>query len=125
MSIQDEMDKIPKQKLTSDMPDTFTATIVSMTKDVKKGQFAGAPILKVELLLEDGEKFTTAYRIPKTWTGKGQMDIFMENLKNMNQTLTTAIGKTFKWQRKELEGAMKGNPRHYPIQLIKTKPVKP
>lgn len=122
MSIQDEMDKIPKQKLASDYPDTFIAQIISMTKDVKKGQFAGSPILKVELGLENGEHFTTSYRIPKAWTEKGQMDKFITNLKNMSLDLTSSIGKSFKWKREELAGAMKGNARHYPIELVKPKP---
>lgn len=123
MSLEDEISKIPQQKLASDMPDTFNATVLSMTRDVKKGQFAGSPIVKLELQLEDGEKFTTSYRIPKAWTGKGQLDRLISNLKNLGVELNQIVGKTFQWKREELSGAVKGNERHYPVRLLK--PAKP
>jgi hypothetical protein len=119
MSIQDKINSIPQQKLASDMPDTFSATVINMVQDVKKGQFAGAPLLKLELELDNGEKFTTSYRIPKAWTGKGQMDKLMSNLKSMNIEIKDLIGKTFAWKREGLGGSVKGNERHYPIKLLK------
>jgi hypothetical protein len=75
MSFDDEINKIKPQKLASDMPDEFNGTVKAITRDVKKGQYAGAPLLKVEIGLDNGESFTTSYRIPKAWTDKGQMDL--------------------------------------------------
>lgn len=124
MSLDDEIGKIKPQKLASDMPDTFTATVKTMTRDVKKGQFAGAPLLKLELELDNGETFTTSYRIPKAWTGKGQLDIFMEHIKGFKLELPQIVGKTFEWKREPLGGSIQGNPRHYPVKLISPKRTK-
>jgi hypothetical protein len=121
MSMDEEIGKIPQQKLASDMPDTFRATVAKIYKDVKKGQFAGAPIIKLDLVLENGEAFTTSYRVPKAWTGKGQLDRLMTNLKDMGLTLDAMTGKTFDWKREELSGSVKGNERHYPIKLVAPK----
>ncbi len=118
MSIDDEIGKIPKQKLASDMLDTFTATVLKLTRDVKKGQYAGAPLLKLDLQLANGETFTTSYRIPKAWTGKGQMDRLLEHVKKLNLKLSEIVGKTFTWQREALEGNVQGNQRHYPISIV-------
>jgi len=107
------------------MPDMFIATVTEMERDVKRGQFAGAPLLKLSLALESGETFTTSYRIPKAWTGKGQMDIFMEHLKNLGVKLSEIEGKQFQWKREPLIGSIQGNPRHYPIRLVKTGKMKP
>lgn len=124
MSIDEEIGKIPQQKLASDMPDTFRATVTKISKDVKKGQYAGAPIIKLDLTLENGEAFTTSYRVPKAWTGKGQMDRLMESLKLMGLTLDAMVGKTFDWKREELSGSVKGNERHYPTKLVTAKKAK-
>ena len=70
MSMYDEIEGIPIQRLASDLPETFTATVLSIRRDTKKGEYAGTPILKLELQLEDGTTFTTSYRIPKAYTGK-------------------------------------------------------
>jgi len=121
MSMDEEVGKIPQQNLASDMPDTFTATVVKAYRDVKKGQFAGAPIIKLDLVLENGETFTTSYRVPKAWTGKGQMDKLMNNLKGLGLTLDSMAGKTFMWKREELGGSVKGNERHYPIKVVAAK----
>jgi len=121
MSISDEIDKIKPQKLASDMPDTFNATVTKVSRDVKKGQFAGAPLLKLELKLDNGEVFVTSYRIPKAWTGKGQLDKLMANLKDLGVELANLEGKSFQWTRQELPGGVKGNERHYPIKLLKPK----
>ena len=123
MSLDEEISKIPQQKLASDLPDTFNAQVISMARDVKKGQYQGTPIIKLELQLEDGQKFTTSYRIPKAWTGKGQLDRLMANLKGLGVELKDIVGKNFAWKREELSGAVKGNERHYPIRLLK--PQKP
>lgn len=125
MSIKEEIDKIPQQKLASDMPDTFNALVVKMTRDVKKGQYAGRPLLKLELALDNGETFTTSYSIPKAWTGKGQLDTLMRYLKGMGLDLAGIEGKTFAWKREELSGSVKGNPRHYPTRQLKPQKAKP
>jgi hypothetical protein len=125
MSIDEEIGKIPTQKLASDMPDEFTATVLKMTRDVKKGTYAGAPILKLDLQLENGEVFSTSYRIPKAWTGKGQLDRLLEHLKKLNLDLKEIVGKTFNWKREALEGNVQGNQRHYPISIKGQKKLKP
>jgi hypothetical protein len=121
MSLDEEIGKIPQQKLASDMPETFTATVIKITKDVKKGQYAGAPIIKLELQLENGETVLTSYRVPKAWTGKGQMDKLLQHMKGLGIGLDDMQGKTFQWKREELGGTMKGNERHYPTKIIKVK----
>jgi hypothetical protein len=123
MSIDEEIGKIPQQKLASDMPDAFRATVLRIYKDVKKGQYAGAPIVRFDLKLDNGEAFTTSYRQPKAWTGKGQLDKLMEHLKTLGLTLDVVVDKTFDWKREELSGSVKGNPRHYPIRLVGPKKV--
>jgi hypothetical protein len=118
MSFDDEINKIKPQKLASDMPDEFNGTVKAITRDVKKGQYAGAPLLKVEIGLDNGESFTTSYRIPKAWTDKGQMDLLMKHLKTMGITLDQITGKSFAWKREGLEGSIQGNQRHYPVKLL-------
>lgn len=92
--------------------------MLAATRSIKQGDYAGAPLLKLELQLTSGETFSTTYRIPKAFTGKGQLDLFIQHLKALELGLTEIVGKTFVWKRKELPGAMKGNPRHYPIKLV-------
>jgi hypothetical protein len=115
----DELDNIPTQKLASEMPDKFTATVISVTRTVKTGQYAGKPILKLELKTQDGISFSTVYNIPKALTGKGQYDKLLEHLKNLKLTVKGMEGKNFMWEREDLEGSMKGHMRHYPIKLVK------
>lgn len=119
MSIEDEISKIEKQKLASDMPEEFNGTIIRLHRDVKKGLYAGTPLLKVDIQLDNGEIFSTSYRIPKSWTGKGQLDKFMEKLKGMGLSINDISNKTFLWKREALEGAMQGQTRHYPVKLFK------
>jgi hypothetical protein len=116
----DEIDKVPTQTLASDLPETITATVLAATRSEKKGQFAGAPLLKLELQTDDGKTFSTQYRIPKSWTGKGQMDQLLKCLENIGVDLHAIIGKTFVWKRMELPGSVKGNERFYPIKVVKT-----
>lgn len=115
----DEIDTIKVQKLASDLPETITATVLAASKTEKKGAYAGAPVLKLELQTTDGITFSSQYRIPKTWTGKGQMDKLIECLDKLKVPLHQIIGKTFEWKRIDLEGSVKGNPRFYPMRLIK------
>jgi hypothetical protein len=116
----DEIEHIQTQKLASDLPDTIIGTVQSATRTLKKGAYAGAPVLSISITTDDGTAFTTQYRIPKTWTGKGQMDKLLENLEHLKVPLHEIIGKKFEWKRIELEGSVKGNPRFYPVKLIKT-----
>ena len=51
MSVFDEINKIPTQTLSSDLPNTLTGTVLAAKKDTKKGEYAGAPILKLEVLV--------------------------------------------------------------------------
>ena len=117
-TVFDEMDTIETRTLSSDLPDEFIGTVTSVFKDAKKGQFAGTPVLKLVLKLEDGEETITVYNIPKAWTGRGQMDILKASLKDLNLELRDLPGNTFRWKRQDLPGAMKGNARHYPTEII-------
>ena len=124
MSIKDEMDKIKPQKLASDLPNEFDAEVLSVKRDVKKGQYAGAPLVKLEFRLSDGDECSTTYRIPKAWTGKGQLDMLKECLSKLGLELTEIEGKTFHWKRLPLTGAVTGNDRHYPIKQLKQTKIK-
>lgn len=119
--------------LASDLPDEIVATVLSMEKGVKAGQFAGAPLIKVSLRTDDDVEFTTSFRVPKSWTGRGQLDKLIGHLdtlgviettkqrgviKEVKTPLESIVGMTFKWERMELSGGMKGNPRHYPVEII-------
>lgn len=115
MSVFDEIKGIRTRKLASDMPETFTATVISVSKH--KGEYG--PSLNLELQTEEGETVNITYRIPKALTGKGQLDRLLNSLEELGVPVEKIQGKTFEWQRMELPGAMKGNPRHYPVRLVK------
>lgn len=119
MSVFEEIENIPKQVLGSDLEDKIQAKLLSITKTSKKGQYAGTPLIKIELQLPDNTTFSTTYRIPKALTGKSQLELLQVHFKQLGLTPKEAIGKTFQWQRKELPGSVKGNPRHYPVKLVK------
>ena len=119
MSVFDEIGKIGKVKLASDMGEKFIATVIKIERDVTKGTVAGAPVLKFTLQTEDGEKFTTTYRIPKAMTGKGQLDLLQESALKLGIEIKDMVGKKFVWQTKSLAGGVRGNDRHYPIRLVK------
>lgn len=133
MAISGFFDDVAPTVLANDLPDRIEATIISMEKGVKAGQFAGAPLLKFKLKLKDGVEFTTTYRVPKSWTGRGQMDKLLGHfntlgliklktargvIQKVESPLRAVVGKTFIWERQELSGGMKGNDRHYPTKII-------
>lgn len=119
MSVFDEIAGIQQQLLSSDLPDTITATVTEAKKTIKQGQYGGQPQLRLTLQLNTGETITTMYRIPKKWTGKGQMDTLLDQLSKLKTKLNQIEGMTFKWKRMNLTGAVKGNPRHYPVEIVK------
>lgn len=121
VSVFDEINKITDQQLSSDLPDEIIATITKVEKTVKTGQYAGAPQLKVTLKLDDGSITSTIYRIPKSWTGKGQLDMLKKQLAALGLKLAQMEGKTFHWKRIELTGSVKGNARHYPVRRFEEK----
>jgi len=114
INVFDEILSIPKQQHISDMQDKFIATVKSVSQI--QGQYGKS--LKLDLLTIDNRSLNVMYRIPKAWTGKGQLDQLMASLKQLNLPLEEIENKTFEWQRIELAGTMKGNPRHYPIRLV-------
>lgn len=120
-SVFDEIGNIPTQVLSSDLPETVTATVLAATKTVKKGAFAGTPMLKLELLCTDGVTFSVNYRIPKARTGKSQLEMFEKQLKKLKLKPEQVIGQTFEWKKMDLEGSVQGNPRFYPVKLIPKK----
>ena len=115
MGVFEEIDKIPRQELASDMPSAFTATVLSARKT--QGEYGF--YLALELQTEDGATFTTTYHIPKKRTGKGQMDLLIDSCNKLNLQLRDIVGRTFQWKRVKLSGAMKGNARHYPVKMVK------
>jgi hypothetical protein len=110
----DEIRGISTWKLVSDMPDAFTATVQAVSKI--QGTYGTS--LKLELQTDDNISINVSYRIPRVLTGKGQLDQLLTSLKQLDVPLDEIEGKTFEWQRQELAGTMKGNPRHYPIRLV-------
>lgn len=136
MAINGLLDDITPAVLASDLPDEITATVLSLEKGVKTGQFAGAPLIKLGLKMDDGTEFITTFRVPKSWTGRGQLDKLIGHLdtlglikttkqrgviKSIGTPLTTIIGMKFKWERQPLSGGVQGNPRHYPVEVVKDK----
>ena len=113
-NVFDEILSIPTQQLISDMQDKFIATVKSVSQI--QGNYGKS--LKLELLTKDNRWINVMYRIPKAWTGKGQLDKLMASLNKLDLPLEEIEDKTFEWQRMELAGTMKGNPRHYPIRLV-------
>lgn len=118
MSVFDKIKGVPQTILSSDMPDTFIGTVISATQSEKTGAYAGAPILKVEVQTEDGKTFSIGYRIPKAFTGKGQLDMFINQMAKLKIEPKDIIGKKFEWRRLSLEGGVKGNDRFYPVRLV-------
>src|SRR3990170_2978215 len=118
MSVFDNIKGVPQTTLLNDLPDTFTATVLSATQTVKTGAYAGAPILKLELKTDDNKTFSVTYRIPKAFTGKGQLDMFINQMAKLKLEPKDIIGKKFEWQRMKLEGSVAGNDRFYPIKLV-------
>jgi hypothetical protein len=114
-TIFDEINQLTKQKLASDMPKSIVATVVS----IGESQSAFGKNLKLGLQTQDEISFFSTYRIPKALTGKGQLVQLLDCLKKIGLSIDDIQGKTFEWQRMELSGTMKGNPRHYPVQLVK------
>ena len=114
-SVFDEISELTKQKFASDMPKTITATVTSIGKH--KDRFGSN--VKLGLQTKDGTSFNISYRIPKTLTGKGQLDHLLKCLNKIGLSIEEMQGKTFEWQRIELSGTMKGHPRHYPVRLVK------
>jgi hypothetical protein len=118
MSVFDKIKDVPQTVLLSDLPDTFIATVLAATQTVKTGAYAGAPILKIELHTDDNKTFSITYRIPKAFTGKGQLDMFIACMASLKLDAKDCIGKKFEWRRIELDGGVKGNARFYPVKLI-------
>ena len=121
MSIFDEIEDVKAQVLSSDLPETINATVLAAERSVKKGAYAGAPLLKLELLTDDNITFSNSYRIPKALTGKGQLDKFLDQCKKLKVAPKDVVGKRFEWKRLELEGGVTGNARFYPIKLLAKK----
>jgi flagellar capping protein FliD len=110
-----EIKELTKQKFASDMPDKITATVTSIDKH--QDRFGNS--LKLGLQAKDGTSLNISYRIPKSLTGKGQLDQLLNSLNKIGVSIEEMQGKTFEWQRMELSGTMKGHPRHYPLRLVK------
>ena len=113
-SVFDDIKGITSRKLASDMPNKFIAKVTSASKHT--GTYGKN--LKLELRTEDDITFNITYRIPKALTGKGQLDQLLASLSKLEIPIETIQGKTFEWQRIDLSGTVKGNPRHYPIRFV-------
>lgn len=124
MSIWEEIKGIRKMLLGSELPDDITATITDAVIAESEKKYGTQRALKLTLKLTqmgdvfEGREVVTTYRIPKAYTGKGHMDKLIEHAKKLELELEELVGKTFKWKRKELTGSMKGNPRHYPVEVV-------
>ncbi len=110
---------IPKQKMSSEMPDEFLGTCTKVEKTANK---RGDSVVQVKIAtVKDGEIMTT-YKIPKAWTGKGQADLLKKQLDGMGIDNPQLMeGRTFRWQRMKLVGSMQGFDRHYPVAEVKGK----
>lgn len=107
---------IPQTILASELPDKITAKVDAIRR--KPTQYGDA--LEFTLILEDNTQITTSYRIPKTWTGRGQMDMLKNHIATLGMdSPMDMVGRKYKWQRKELEGSVKGYARHYPTEEAK------
>lgn len=104
--------------LSSDLPDKIIATCLSATQSEKKGAYAGAPTLKLELITDDKITFSISYRIPKALTGKGQLDLFIAQMAKLKLKPEEIVGKRAEWVRMELDGGVTGNPRFYPTKIL-------
>lgn len=116
-NIFDEIKGVRTRKLFIDMPESFTATVISVSKH--QGMYGNS--LRLDLQDKKGITFDIYYRIPKAFTGNGQLDKLLDSLKELNVSIEKIQGKTFEWKRQELSGTMKGNPRHYPVRLARAR----
>lgn len=116
--VWEEIEGIAQQKLASELGNEFVGTVAQVVRDVKKGEFAGSPILKFTILTEEEEEVITSYRIPKAWTGRGQMDLLKSQCEKLEISIKDMLGKKFRWERMNLEGGMQGNARHYPVEIL-------
>lgn len=113
---------IPRQKLSSDMPDEFNGQVTSVKASTNK---AGKSVIVFRILTADGTELITNFNVPKAWTGKGQADLLKLRIEALGYSDPSDLaGKVFKWKREALEGAMKGFDRHYPVAEVKGKIVK-
>ena len=113
-----KLDAIPVQISLDKLPDEFTGSVT----EVKEGKStSGNPKLVVSVNAEKLGNVTLGYKIPKALTGKGQFDKLIEHLKalKMNDT-NDLVGRAFRFKKENLSGTMQGNPRHYPIEEVKT-----
>jgi hypothetical protein len=113
-NVFNEIKGLNTRKLASDMPKSIIATVISTSKH--KSTYGNS--LKLELQTKEGIAFNITYRIPKALTGKGQLVQLLNCLNKLDVPIEEMQGKTFEWQRMELSGTMKGNPRHYPLRLV-------
>lgn len=118
MAVFDKISGISQTILSSDMPETFIGTVLSATQSEKTGAYAGAPTLKIEVKTDDDKTFSINYRIPKAFTGKGQLDKFIEQMAKLKLQPSEVVGKKFEWKRMKLEGSIQGNDRFYPIRVV-------
>ena len=124
--ILEQLESIPKQTLSSDLPDEFTARIIAVSKRTKgEGEGAGQAQLQFTLESDEHGEITMTYRIPKKWTGRGQLDKFKEQCLNLGLTRDgehgellvnwdDVLGAKFLWQRMNIG---MGFDRHYPVEI--------
>ena len=118
MSVFDKIKDVKPTIMSSDLPEKVNAQVLAASQTEKKGSYAGTPMLKLELQTDDGVTFSVNYRIPKAFTGKGQLDMFLNQCAKLKIEPAEIVGKRFEWQRLELEGSVSGNPRFYPTKLL-------
>ena len=118
MSIDDLIKDIPTQPSFDDIPDSFEGKVTKLETTAKKqGTDAGKKQISITIEIKDFGAFTTSYRIPKTMTGNGQLDELLNSLAMLDLSkVSDMLNKTFKWERKSIG---MGNPRHYPVLLVK------
>ena len=109
---------IPTKKLSSDLPDSFEGAVKSVSlEEAGEGNLRHDRLRVVIDSEEFGETITT-YRMPKAWTGKGQADMLKDCLEALKIEAPDLMeGRLFRWERRELAGSVKGNARHYPVEL--------
>jgi hypothetical protein len=118
MSVFDTIKDVQKTIMSSDLPNKIIATCLAASQSEKKGTYAGTPMLKLDLLTDDKILFSICYRIPKAFTGKGQLDKFLDCMTKLKLKPDEVIGKRFEWQKIKLEGGVSGNDRFYPTKLL-------
>jgi len=130
-------DSIPVQVNASDLSDEFIATVLSIKeKDERGAQLtnkSNRPVLHLQLKVvkgnwtregktesAEGKEFIVSYSKPKALTGNSQLDVLFYKLDKLGLPKDTdaLLNKTFKWQRADLPGSMKGNARHYPVEIV-------